>query len=68
VTWALLIGPEGGFDGVELDRLRKLPFVTPVALGPRILRAETAALAALACLQALLGDWAVGVRREPRSS
>lgn len=68
VTWALLVGPEGGFDGAELDRLRKLPFVTPVALGPRILRAETAALAALACLQAWLGDWAVGVRREPRSS
>jgi 16S rRNA (uracil1498-N3)-methyltransferase len=68
VTWALLIGPEGGFDGAELDRLRKLPFVTPVALGPRILRAETAALAALACLQALLGDWTVGVRRESRSS
>jgi 16S rRNA (uracil1498-N3)-methyltransferase len=67
VTWALLIGPEGGFDGAELDRLRKLPFVTPVALGPRILRAETAALAALACLQAWLGDWAVGVRRETGS-
>lgn len=68
VTWALLIGPEGGFDSAELDRLRKLPFVTPVALGPRILRAETAALAALACLQAAVGDWAIGVRREPRSS
>lgn len=68
VTWALLIGPEGGFDSAELDRLRKLPFVTPVALGPRILRAETAALAALACLQALIGDWATGVRRELRSS
>lgn len=67
VTWALLIGPEGGFDSAELDRLRKLPFVTPVALGPRILRAETAALAALACLQASIGDWATGVRREPRS-
>ncbi|HTI88690.1 MAG TPA: 16S rRNA (uracil(1498)-N(3))-methyltransferase [Alphaproteobacteria bacterium] len=66
--WALLIGPEGGFDGGELDRLRKLPFVTPVALGPRILRAETAALAALACVQALVGDWRVGVRRESVSS
>jgi 16S rRNA (uracil1498-N3)-methyltransferase len=68
VTWALLIGPEGGFDSAELDRLRKLPFVTPVALGPRILRAETAALAALACLQASIGDWATGVRRQARSS
>jgi 16S rRNA (uracil1498-N3)-methyltransferase len=68
VTWALLVGPEGGFDSTELDRLRKLPFVTPVALGPRILRAETAALAALACIQALIGDWATGVRREPASS
>jgi len=68
VTWALLIGPEGGFDGAELDRLRKLPFVTPVALGPRILRAETAAIAALACIQALVGDWKIGVRREPATS
>lgn len=68
VTWALLIGPEGGFDGVELDRLRKLPFVTPVSLGPRILRAETAAVAALACIQALIGDWRTGVRRESASS
>ena len=68
VTWALLIGPEGGFDGDELDRLRKLPFVTPVALGPRILRAETAAIAALACIQAVVGDWRTGVRREPGSS
>ncbi|MGE5539860.1 MAG: 16S rRNA (uracil(1498)-N(3))-methyltransferase [Gemmatimonas sp.] len=67
-AWALLVGPEGGFDGAELDRLRKLPFVTPVALGPRILRAETAALAALACVQALAGDWRNGVRREPASS
>jgi 16S rRNA (uracil1498-N3)-methyltransferase len=65
VTWALLIGPEGGFDSDELDRLRKLPFVTPVSLGPRILRAETAAVAALACIQALIGDWRTGVRREP---
>jgi len=68
VTWALLIGPEGGFDGAELDRLRKLPFVTPVALGPRILRAETAAIAALACIQALTGDWKIGVRSEPATS
>jgi len=50
-----LSGPEGGFDSAELDALRKLDFVTAVGLGPRVLRAETAALAALACWQALLG-------------
>ena len=54
--WAVLIGPEGGFARSELDGLRKLPFVTPVGLGPRVLRADTAALAALACWQAILGD------------
>jgi len=52
-----LIGPEGGFALSELDDMRKLAFVTPVGVGPRILRAETAALAALACWQALVGDW-----------
>ncbi len=51
-----LSGPEGGFDGGERDALVTLDFVTAVGLGPRILRAETAALAALACWQALLGD------------
>ena len=50
-----LSGPEGGFERGELDALRKLDFVTTVGLGPRVLRAETAALAALACWQALLG-------------
>lgn len=55
--WGILVGPEGGFARGELDALRKLPFITPVSLGPRILRAETAALAALACWQSLLGDW-----------
>jgi len=54
---AFLIGPEGGFSPNELDALRKLAFVTPVGVGPRILRAETAALAGLACWQALVGDW-----------
>ncbi|MBE0532392.1 MAG: 16S rRNA (uracil(1498)-N(3))-methyltransferase [Rhodospirillales bacterium] len=53
----ILIGPEGGFSFNELDALRKLAFVTPVGVGPRILRAETAALAALSCWQALVGDW-----------
>lgn len=55
--WAILVGPEGGFARSELDDLRKLPFVTAVSLGPRVLRAETAALAALACWQVLIGDW-----------
>ncbi|PWR19858.1 16S rRNA (uracil(1498)-N(3))-methyltransferase [Zavarzinia compransoris] len=49
---ALLIGPEGGFDPVERVLLRRLPFVRPSGLGPRILRAETAAIAGLALLQA----------------
>ena len=55
-AWAVLIGPEGGFAETELDALRKLPFVSPVSLGPRILRADTAALAGLAVLQALRGE------------
>ncbi|MBX3498802.1 MAG: 16S rRNA (uracil(1498)-N(3))-methyltransferase [Alphaproteobacteria bacterium] len=55
--WAVLIGPEGGFTREELDRVAALPGVLPVGLGPRILRADTAALAALACLQAAIGDW-----------
>lgn len=54
--WAIMTGPEGGFARSELDALGKLPFVTPVGLGPRILRADTAAIAALACWQALIGD------------
>ena len=54
---AILTGPEGGFDPAERDVLRALPFVTPVTLGRRILRADTAALAALAIWQAAAGDW-----------
>ncbi len=60
--WAILTGPEGGLTRSELDGLVKLPFVTTVGLGPRILRGDTAALAALACWQALLGD---GAKRPP---
>ena len=56
--WAVVTGPEGGFDPAERAALRALPFVTPVSLGARILRADTAALAALALWQALKGDWA----------
>lgn len=56
-AWAVLTGPEGGFDPVEREAVRGGAFVTPVSLGPRILRADTAALAALAVWQALKGDW-----------
>ena len=55
--WAIVIGPEGGFDASELASLRRMKDVMAVGLGPRILRADTAALAALACWQALVGDW-----------
>lgn len=57
---AFLVGPEGGFAQSELDALSQLPSAVGVSLGPRILRAETAALAALACWQALSGDWRGG--------
>jgi len=60
--WAVLIGPEGGFAPEERAQLRALPFVTPVSLGPRILRADTAAIAALTLWQAALGDWGNGLR------
>ena len=56
-SWAVLTGPEGGFDPKERAKLRALPFVVPVSLGERILRADTAALAALAVWQAVSGDW-----------
>ena len=57
VRWAVLIGPEGGFSPEERDRLRAMPFTTAVSLGPRILRADTAAIAALTLWQAAVGDW-----------
>jgi 16S rRNA (uracil1498-N3)-methyltransferase len=55
--WAILIGPEGGFSPAERARLVNHPAAYPVSLGPRILRADTAAVAALALWQASLGDW-----------
>lgn len=54
---ALLVGPEGGFSDEERALLRNLDFVTPIPLGPRILRADTAAVAAMAVIQAAIGDW-----------
>ncbi len=54
---AVLIGPEGGFSDVERGLLRSKPYVTAIPLGPRVLRADTAAVAALAIVQATLGDW-----------
>ncbi|TGD66399.1 16S rRNA (uracil(1498)-N(3))-methyltransferase [Tabrizicola sp. WMC-M-20] len=54
---AILIGPEGGFSDDEKALLRGLPFVRPISLGPRILRAETAAVAALVLWQMAAGDW-----------
>ena len=57
---AVLIGPEGGFSEDEREALRQRPNVVRIALGPRILRADTAAVAALALVQAVLGDWRDG--------
>jgi 16S rRNA (uracil1498-N3)-methyltransferase len=54
---ALLIGPEGGFDDAERTAIRAHPCARPISLGPRILRAETAAIAALALWMAVAGDW-----------
>ena len=54
---ALLIGPEGGFSDAERADLLQKPYVTALSLGPRILRADTAAVAALAIVQSFIGDW-----------
>jgi 16S rRNA (uracil1498-N3)-methyltransferase len=54
---AVLVGPEGGFSEDERTLLHSLPFVTAIPLGPRILRADTAAVAAMAVVQAVIGDW-----------
>jgi 16S rRNA (uracil1498-N3)-methyltransferase len=61
---AVLVGPEGGFTAEERAGLARLHFARPVSLGPRILRAETAAIAALAVVQAIAGDWT----RRPREN
>jgi 16S rRNA (uracil1498-N3)-methyltransferase len=53
----LLVGPEGGFAEEERDALASLPNIVRLSLGPRILRADTAAVAALALVQSVLGDW-----------
>jgi 16S rRNA (uracil1498-N3)-methyltransferase len=55
--WAILIGPEGGFSPAERQMLRGLAYAVPATLGPRILRADTAAISALTLWQAALGDW-----------
>ena len=60
----ILVGPEGGLTAAEIDVLAEMPFALLVSHGPRILRAETAALAALACWQALAGDWSTPSRGE----
>ena len=54
---AVLVGPEGGFDREERAILLAKPFVLPISLGPRVMRADTAAVAALALVNAALGDW-----------
>ena len=54
---ALFVGPEGGFSKKELEILKKLPYTCAITLGKRILRAETACIAALSCWQAFCGDW-----------
>jgi len=54
---ALLVGPEGGFDDAEREAIRACPEAVPIALGPRILRGETAAIAGCALWMAVAGDW-----------
>ncbi|MXY35148.1 MAG: 16S rRNA (uracil(1498)-N(3))-methyltransferase [Boseongicola sp. SB0664_bin_43] len=55
--WAILIGPEGGFSGAERRMIGAMPQAVPVSLGPRVLRADTAAVAAMTLWQSTLGDW-----------
>lgn len=65
---ALLVGPEGGFSAEEAADLASRRFVVRVSMGPRILRAETAAIAALACWQAFAGDWRQRLAGSPTAS
>ena len=58
MDWILAVGPAGGFSAAEHEMLRGLSYAIPVGLGPRLLKAETAAIAALSCWQSILGDWA----------
>ncbi len=58
--WAILVGPEGGFSAKERELLRSLPYAVAATLGPRILRADTAAISALTLWQARAGDWRAG--------
>ena len=62
--WGILVGPEGGFAADELAALGALPFATRAGLGPRVLRADTAAIAALAVVQAVAGDWSTNALTE----
>ena len=55
--WAIIIGPEGGFDENERSRIKEMSQTTVVSLGPRVLRADTAAMAALTLWQSAVGDW-----------
>ncbi len=57
-SWAILVGPEGGFSEYELDQIQQKANPVFVSLGPRILRADTAVVAALTCWQSVFGDWA----------
>jgi 16S rRNA (uracil1498-N3)-methyltransferase len=65
---ALLIGPEGGFDDAEREAIRAHSAARPVALGPRILRGETAAIAGCALWMAVAGDWHISAGASPRPS
>ena len=54
---AVIVGPEGGFDTAERELLLSKPYALRISLGPRVMRADTAAIAALTLVQAVAGDW-----------
>lgn len=62
--WAIFIGPEGGFDDTERTALKAQPLCHAVSLGPRVLRADTAAMAAISLWQATLGDWSTPINQD----